>query len=131
PAADRHGGVPPAARRVPPGCARGGAQGMTARRQPRGEAVPWAMYERLPGGALVEAGLRDLRAGQETAPALVVALLATRLRREGRRPPPTPLDPEHRLYRLLARNDPDSAHGRYNALVRRMVSFIRALPCAT
>src|SRR5262249_31468493 len=73
PAADRHGGVPPAARRVPPRGARGGAQGMTPRRQPPGEAVPWVMYERLPGGDLVEAGLRDLRAGEETAPALLVA----------------------------------------------------------
>jgi hypothetical protein len=88
------------------------------------------MYEQLPGGDLVEAGLRDLQAGQETAPALLVAAFATRLRREGLSVPAAPSDPEHRLYRLLARSDPDSAHGRYNALVRRMVSFIRALPCA-
>jgi hypothetical protein len=89
------------------------------------------MYERLPGGDLVERGLRDLRAGEETAAALAVAAFATRLRREGLSVPPAPPDPEHRLYRLLARSDPDSAHGRYNALVRRMVSFVRALPCAS
>lgn len=89
------------------------------------------MYERLPGGDLVEAGLRDLRKGEETASALLVGVFATRLRREGLSVPPVPSDPEHRLYRLLARSDPDSAHGRYNALVRRMVSFIRALPCAS
>ena len=37
---------------------------------------------------------------------------------------------EHRLYELLASSDPDSAHSRYNALVRRLVSFERAMECA-
>jgi hypothetical protein len=89
------------------------------------------MDERLPGGDLVAAGLRDLEAGRETVPALLVAIFASRLRREGLRVPKVPVEPEHRLYRLLAREEPDSAHGRYNALVRRMVSFVRALPCAS
>ena len=44
--------------------------------------------------------------------------------------PLPPLEgPEHRLYGLLARTDPDSAHGRYNALVRRLVRFERAAEC--
>ena len=34
--------------------------------------------------------------------------------------------PEHRLYELLAAEDSDSAHSRYNALVRRLVSYERA-----
>ena len=34
-------------------------------------------------------------------------------------------EPEHRLYLTLAAEDPDSAHSRYNALVRRLVSFER------
>jgi hypothetical protein len=38
--------------------------------------------------------------------------------------------PEHRLYALLAVTNADSAHSRYNALVRRLVSFERALACA-
>jgi hypothetical protein len=38
--------------------------------------------------------------------------------------------PEHRLYRLLARSDPDAAHGEYNVLLRRLVSFERAAECA-
>jgi hypothetical protein len=37
---------------------------------------------------------------------------------------------EHRLYRLLTQDDPDSAHARYNALIRRLVSFKRAAECA-
>jgi hypothetical protein len=48
------------------------------------------MYDHLPGGA--------------------------RLRREGVAVPEHAFaDPEHRLYELLAPEDPDSAHGRYNA----------------
>jgi hypothetical protein len=31
--------------------------------------------------------------------------------------------PEHRLYELLAADGSDSAHSRYNALVRRLVSY--------
>jgi hypothetical protein len=37
---------------------------------------------------------------------------------------------EHHLYRLLTQDDPDSAHARYNALIRRLVSFKRAAECA-
>jgi hypothetical protein len=86
------------------------------------------MYEHLPGGDLVQAGLRDLERGVESPNALLVASFATRLRREGVAVPEHAIaDPEHRLYELLAREDPDSAHGRYNALVRRLVSFAHAL----
>ena len=38
-------------------------------------------------------------------------------------------DPEHRLYARLAQEDADSAHSRYNALLRRLVSFESALEC--
>jgi hypothetical protein len=38
-------------------------------------------------------------------------------------------DPEHRLYERLAREDPDSAHSRYNALLRRLTGFESALEC--
>ncbi len=41
------------------------------------------MYEHLPGGDLVQAGLRDLERGIESPNALLVASFATRLRREG------------------------------------------------
>ena len=40
-------------------------------------------------------------------------------------------DPEVRLYRLLAKEHGDAAHSRYNALVRRLVSYQRALACAS
>lgn len=77
----------------------------------------------LPGGDLVDAGLDALASGQVTAEALAVSLAAPRLRREGV-PVATVLeDPERRLYELLAERDGDLAHARYNAWLRRLVSF--------
>jgi hypothetical protein len=35
-------------------------------------------------------------------------------------------EPEHRLYAALAAENPGAAHSRYNALIRRLVSFERA-----
>jgi hypothetical protein len=71
----------------------------------------------LPGAELVEQGVRDLAAGVESVEALLVSIGAMK--------DPIP-DAELRLYELLPREDPDSAHGRYNALVRRLVSYERA-----
>jgi len=89
------------------------------------------MFEDLPGGELVESGLHDLGRGVESAPALLVASFAPRLRRLGIAAPEHEIvEPEHRLYELLAREAADAAHSRYNAMVRRMVSFARAFACA-
>ena len=84
----------------------------------------------LPGEDLVRQGRDDLERGLETVPALLVAVGAPRLRRLGLPlPSRLPEDPEHRLYALLARDEPDGAHSRYNALIRRLVSFERAAEC--
>jgi hypothetical protein len=83
----------------------------------------------LPGGDLVEAGLADLAAEVESVPALLVSIGAPRLRDAGLAVPDTLGDPEMRLYLCLAEEDSDSAHGRYNALVRRLVSFEHAIEC--
>ncbi|MDR7579944.1 MAG: hypothetical protein QN148_01410, partial [Armatimonadota bacterium] len=69
-----------------------------------------------PAQELIEEGLRDLERGVESIPALLVSIGAPRLRRLGLRVPRAIPEPEHRLYELLARQDPDSAHSRYNAL---------------
>jgi len=66
----------------------------------------------------------------ETAPALLVAIGAPRLRRLGVVVPEIVEDPEHRLYALLVRTEGDAAHSRFNALVRRLVSFERAAESA-
>jgi hypothetical protein len=84
----------------------------------------------LPGRELIEEGLADLRAGRLTVPALLVLVGEPRLRRLGVEIPPVVVEvPEHRLYEALARDDPDAAHSRYNALIRRLVSFERAAEC--
>lgn len=85
----------------------------------------------LPGGELIAAGLRDLGEGIESVPALLVSMASRRLRGLGFDVPPPLPDPELRLYALLAAEDSDTAHGRYNALVRRLVSFARAAECAS
>jgi hypothetical protein len=87
--------------------------------------------DQLPGSDLVETGLADLERGVESVESLLVSIGAPRLRRLGfdiASPFPSP---EHRLYERLARDDPDAAHSRYNALIRRLVSFERAAECAS
>jgi hypothetical protein len=90
------------------------------------------MNSALPGGDLIDEGVRDLRDGRETVAALLVAIGSPRLRRLGiELPASLPKDPEHRLYDLLSQDGPDSAHSRYNALIRRLVSFERAAECVS
>jgi hypothetical protein len=86
----------------------------------------------LPGQDLVERGIGDLEGGVESVEALLVSIGAPRLRRAGLKVPSAAIDsPEHRLYELLARESPDSAHSRYNALIRRLVSYERTLECVS
>lgn len=90
----------------------------------------------FPGARLIEEGLRDLAEARESIPSLLVRIGRPRLERLGLEIPAAPPTegegelPEHRLYHLLAATDPDSAHSRYNALIRRLVSFERAAECA-
>jgi hypothetical protein len=84
----------------------------------------------LPGNDLIVAGLEDLRHQRQTIEALLVAIGAPKLRSLGiELPDNLPTTPEHRLYDLLSETGPDSAHSRYNALIRRLVSYERALAC--
>ena len=83
----------------------------------------------FPGTDLIESGLRDLAAGVESLPALLVSIGAPRLERVGIHVPNPLPTPERRLYGLLHRENPAAAHARYNALVRRLVSFERAAEC--
>ena len=81
----------------------------------------------LPGEELVRTGTRDLAAGRESEAALVLAMAAGRLRAAGIAIPECKsADAAHRLYEVLSEHDAASAHSRYNALVRRLVSFLRA-----
>jgi hypothetical protein len=84
----------------------------------------------FPGGDLIATGLDDLGQGRETIPSLLVSIGAPRLRRLGYTVPQGIPQPEQRLYALLARGDPAAAHSRYNAWIRRLVSFEHAAECA-
>ena len=84
----------------------------------------------LPGNDLIVMGVEDLLHQRQTIPALLVAIGAPKLRSLGLEVPENlPSTPEHRLYDLLSDSDPDSAHSKYNALIRRLVSFERAMAC--
>ena len=88
-------------------------------------------YDALPAWPLVRDGLDDLAAGRSSSvEALLVLIGAPRLRSIGLEVPAADVDdPDLALYHLLAREDSDSAHSRYNALIRQLVSFERAAEC--
>jgi hypothetical protein len=80
----------------------------------------------LPGGDTVDAGLADLASGRVTPDSLAVSLAAPRLRREGVPVGPVVEDAERSLFHLLSRTEGELAHARYNAYLRRLVSFADA-----
>jgi hypothetical protein len=83
----------------------------------------------LPGEDLVREGLADLEAGRWTIPACLVEIGMPRMRRAGlvrQEPAARREDAELELYRMLREAGGD-AYSRYNALLRRLVSFEQAL----
>jgi hypothetical protein len=82
----------------------------------------------LPGSEIVEPGLADLRAGRDTPHSYAVLMASERLRAAGIEVPAAGPGPpaSHMLYESLAADDARNAHSRYNAIVRRIVSFARA-----
>jgi hypothetical protein len=85
----------------------------------------------VPGADLVRTGLDDLANGVDSIESLLVLIGAPRLRKLGLDVPDTPDYPEDRLYAKLAEMSGDAAHSQYNALIRRLVSFERAMECAS
>jgi len=85
--------------------------------------------ESLPGEALVKEGMADLAAGRETDYALLLQIAAPRLRALGIpiSGPAHRLPREHALYERLEKRLGSAAHSHYNSLIRRIVSFARAL----
>ena len=83
----------------------------------------------LPGADLVVSGIEALQRGEMTVEALLVAVGATRLRAAGLQVPQAglPDQPELALYTALGAMYPGDTHSRYNSLIRRLVSFERAL----
>jgi hypothetical protein len=83
----------------------------------------------LPGQELVEAGLADLAAGRETECSLLLMVAAPRLGSLGLKLPKWEhaRPAEHALYELVEERLGDGAHSHYNSLLRRIVSYARAL----
>lgn len=93
------------------------------------EAAVHNPWDELPGAELVSAGLDALERGEPTVEALLVAIGASRLRHAGLDVPTLPgiQEPELALYSALCKAGKVDAHSAYNALIRRLVSFERAL----
>ncbi|MGI9183921.1 MAG: hypothetical protein ACR2GZ_02995 [Solirubrobacteraceae bacterium] len=88
-------------------------------------ASPVSIPGDLPGADLVIAGLDDLTAGRLTANALLVCCARRRLEQAGITVACAPTsDPDRALYAQVAAEHPDDPYGRYNALRRRLVSFL-------
>lgn len=88
------------------------------------------LWEKLPGWEIVSDGLRDISAGRVTPAACALWIALPKLRRAGivddaRLGQPI-VNPELVMYRLL-RSEGGNAYSRYNALLRRLVSFEHAV----
>ena len=84
----------------------------------------------LPGADLIAAGLAARGRGERTVEALLVEIGNPRLRRLGLDLPAQSTQssqPELDLYRTLGAKHPRDTHSRYNALIRRLISFEQAL----
>jgi hypothetical protein len=83
----------------------------------------------LPGEDLVAQGTADLSQDRQTDFSLLVLIAAPRLRRLGVHIPdrPFPRPCEHQLYARLDQRLGAAAHSYYNSLIRRIVSYARAL----
>ena len=84
----------------------------------------------LPGESLIRAGLDDLDAGRETVESLMVLIGSLRMITCGIQLPDTEADilnADYRLYAMMEVLHNNDAHSQYNALIRQLVSFERAL----
>ena len=84
----------------------------------------------LPGADLIAAGIEDLESGTLSVHALLVLIGAPRMHSAGLdipNCPHAPDCPEHALYAALCEQGDANAHSHYNAYIRRLVSFERAL----
>lgn len=95
-------------------------------------SIPIDEWRDLPGAEMVCRGLADLRCGRESIDALLVVIAYPRFTRLGAVIPATLLTPfvpdtELRLYRLLCRQQPRDPYSLYNALLRQLASYGRAL----
>ncbi len=86
--------------------------------------------ENLPGGDLIQRGIADYASGRVTPESCLLAVGWGRLKRGGLEMPARAAErfpqPELQLYELLCAETGD-AYSRYNALLRRLISFEQSL----
>ncbi len=84
--------------------------------------------EHLPGGSRIAAGLADRAAGRTGINACLVRIASPRLSKAGylESPQAPDLTAELDLYEILL-TEPGNPYGRYNALLRELISFEHAL----
>lgn len=91
------------------------------------------MKNLLPIQDLIEKGIKKLNSEssvKETLETLLVSIAAPKLRSHGIRLKRVIKNPESKLYDYLATHlTPNRAHSAYNAYIRLLVSFERALQC--
>ena len=71
-----------------------------------------------------------MQRGEKSVEALLVMVGASRMRAAGLKLPECPSlrhSPEISLYLAIGKDHPEDAHSRYNTLIRRLISFERAL----
>lgn len=88
------------------------------------------LLDDLPASDLIRQGMDDLVQSRETIPAHLVKIASARLRRCGISvivSDEDALTADHQLYAMLGQEHGNEAHTRYNALLRELVSFERAL----
>lgn len=84
-------------------------------------------FEGLPGWEIVRVGLGDLANRRSTIAAELVASASSALRARGLSVPDRSVVTSPGLYELIVADVGEQrAHGRYNALRRRLSSFLRA-----
>lgn len=91
--------------------------------------MPTPDLDPYPGGDLVAKGLHDLELSTPTEEALLVSIASPRLQKLGFEVPElrqVPYPHEHALYEALEARLGRGAHGAYNALIGRIVSFANA-----
>ncbi len=84
----------------------------------------------LPGAELIAEGLRDVAEGRETVASELVKIGSPRLRGCGIVVDVTheqALNADRQLYRILSATHGNAAHSQFNAWIRQLVSFERAL----
>lgn len=84
----------------------------------------------LPGNDLIQQGLEDLVQRRASVAACLVKIASPRMRRCGLEmtlSDDDALNADRELYALLGHEHGNEAHSRYNALLRELVSFERAL----